>query len=62
MDDIYWQQSLGNKEAFLSRISDESTRKFAEINYGPWDRLNGNNSFIAGVGEKPLGANFTRSI
>ncbi|MHC1777890.1 MAG: Zn-dependent hydrolase [Lentimicrobium sp.] len=58
MDDIYWQQSLGNKEAFLSRISDESTRKFAEINYGPWDRLNGNNSFIAGIGEKPLGANF----
>jgi hypothetical protein len=58
MDDIYWQQSLGNKEAFLSRISDESTRKFAEINYGPWDRLNGNNSFIAGIGEKPQGANF----
>ncbi|NTW23453.1 MAG: Zn-dependent hydrolase [Lentimicrobium sp.] len=58
MDDIYWQQSLGNKEAFLSRISDEATRKFAEINYGPWDRLNGNNSFIKGVGEKPLGANF----
>jgi hypothetical protein len=58
MDDIYWQQSLGNKEVFLSRISDESTRKFAEINYGPWDRLNGNNSFIAGIGEKPLGANF----
>ena len=58
MDDIYWQQSLGNKEAFLSRISDESTRRFAEINYGPWDRLNGNQSFIEGIGEKPLGANF----
>jgi len=58
MDDIYWQQSLGNKDAFLARISDEATRKFAEINYGPWDRLNGNNSFITGVGEKPLGANF----
>ncbi len=58
MDDIYWQQTIGNKEAFLSRISDESTRKFAEINYGPWDRLNGNNSFISGIGDKPLGANF----
>lgn len=58
MDDIYWQQSLGNKEAFLNRISDEATRKFAEINYGPWDRLNGNKSFINGIGEKPLGANF----
>ncbi|MDY0344385.1 MAG: Zn-dependent hydrolase [Lentimicrobium sp.] len=58
MDDIYWQQTIGNKEAFLSRISDESVRRFAEINYGPWDRLNGNKPFIAGIGAKPLGANF----
>ncbi len=58
MDDIYWQQAIGNKEAFLSGIGDEATRKFAEINYGPWDRLNGNESFIDGIGEKPLGANF----
>ena len=58
MDEIFWQQTIGNKEAFLSRISDETTRKFAEINYGPWDRLNGNKPFITGIGEKPLGANF----
>jgi hypothetical protein len=58
MDEIFWQQAIGNKENFLSRISDESARKFAEINYGPWDRLNGNKSFIAEIGEKPLGANF----
>jgi hypothetical protein len=58
MDDIYWQQTIGNKEAFLSAIKDENARKFAEINYGPWDRLNGNKPFIAGIGEKPLGANF----
>lgn len=58
MEEIYWQQTIGNKEAFLSRISDETTRKFAEINYGPWDRLNGNKPFIAGIGDKPKGANF----
>lgn len=58
MDEIYWQQTLGNKDAFLSRIDDETTREFAKINYGPWDRLNGNNPFIAGIGAKPLGANF----
>lgn len=58
MEEIYWQQTIGNKEAFLSRISDETTRKFAEINYGPWDRLNGNKPFLAGIGEKPKGANF----
>ena len=58
MDDIYWQQTIGGKEAFSRRIGDESVRRFAEINYGPWDRLNGNKPFIAGIGEKPLGANF----
>lgn len=58
MNDIFWQQAIGNKEAFLSKINDESVRRFAEINYGPWDRLNGNKPFISGIGEKPLGANF----
>ena len=58
MDDIFWKQTIGNKEAFLSAIKDENARKFAEINYGPWDRLNGNQSFIDGIGAKPKGANF----
>ncbi len=58
MDGIFWQQALGDKEAFLNSIADETTRKFAQINYGQWDRLNGNKPFIEGVGEKPLGANF----
>lgn len=58
MDEIFWQQTLGDKEGFLAAIKDETVRKFAEINYGPWDRLNGNKPFIEGIGEKPLGANF----
>lgn len=58
MDDIFWQQTIGNKDAFLARIKDENAKQFALINYGPWDRLNGNNPFIAGIGAKPLGANF----
>ncbi len=58
MDEIFWQQTIGNKEAFLSSIQDETTRRFAEINYGPWDRLNGNMPFIQGIDSKPLGANF----
>ncbi len=58
MDDIFWKQTIGNKEAFLSAIKDENARKFAVINYGPWDRLNGNQSFIEGIGAKPKGANF----
>jgi hypothetical protein len=58
VDDLYWQQTLGDKQQFLDSIKDSLTRQFAEINYGPWERLNGNKPFIAGFGEKPAGANF----
>ncbi len=58
MDELYWMQTLGDKDAFLSRIQDEDTKKFAMINYGPWDRLGGNEPFIQGIGPKPDGANF----
>jgi hypothetical protein len=33
-------------------------RRFMELNYGPWDRLNDNGPFVKGVGDKPKGANF----
>ena len=59
MDDLFWKQAYGdNKQAFLAQFSDEKLKHFAEINYGPWDRLNGDKPFLAGVEEKPLGARF----
>ncbi|HEV2331879.1 MAG TPA: Zn-dependent hydrolase [Gammaproteobacteria bacterium] len=58
MDDIYWQQTYGDKAALLSGIRDQDTREFTEVNYGPWDRLNGDRPFVAGIGSKPAGANF----
>jgi hypothetical protein len=58
MDELFWMQAAGPKDAFLAKISDETTRKFAMVNYGPWDRLDGNKSFIAEIGAKPEGANF----
>jgi hypothetical protein len=58
MDDLFWQQSWGDKTALLSNIEDESLRNYVEINYGPWARLNNNESFIKGIGQKPLGAKF----
>ena len=33
-------------------------RRFAEINYGPWDRLAADQPFIENYGAKPLGAQF----
>lgn len=39
-------------------ISNSVIKKYMDINYGPWDRLNDNIPFINGIGAKPLGANF----
>ncbi len=58
MDDVYWQEAYGNRDSLLASISDSTLRAFAEVNYGPWDRLNGNAPFVPGVGPKPPGANF----
>ena len=58
MDDVFWMQAYGDKAALLASISDPSVRRFAEINYGPWDRLDGNTPFVRGVGPRPAGANF----
>ncbi len=59
MDALFWRQAFGeNKEAFLAKINDEKVQKFADINYGPWDRLNGDQVFLSGYEEKPLGTEF----
>ncbi|MCO1336565.1 Zn-dependent hydrolase [Microbulbifer sp. OS29] len=58
MDRLFWMQSYGPAEELLPDIEDNRARKFADINYGPWDRLNDNKPFIVGYGSKPLGANF----
>lgn len=57
MDKVFWLQAYGDKDELLSGL-DDKTRRYAEINYGPWDRLNNNEPFVEGVGEKPAGANF----
>jgi len=58
MNELFWRQAFGDKEALLSGIEDPEQRRFAEINYGPWDRLDGDKPFIEGYGAKPLGAQF----
>ena len=57
MDDAFWIQAYGDRDALLASIDDPAARRFAEINYGPWDRLKNNEPFLDGVGAKPLGAN-----
>ena len=55
---LYWQQSWGDKAALMQRIPDEDTRRYAEINYGPWDRLHEDQPFVAGIGARPAGVQF----
>ena len=58
MDELFWQESYGERDTFLASIPDEDLRRFAEVNYGPWDRLNGNAPFIKGYEAKSDGAQF----
>lgn len=58
MESIYWKDAYGDKNELMSKIDDEYTKAFAEINYGPWDRLDGDKPFVDGYGEKPAGANY----
>lgn len=59
MDDLFWQQAFfEDKATFLNAIKDDAVRHFATINYGPWDRLNGDTPFISGYDDKAMGAEF----
>jgi len=58
MDKLFWMQSYPQRDSLLSAVEDEKTREFIKINYGPWDRLNDNKSFVKGIGDKPLGSGF----
>ncbi len=58
MNGLFWRQAYGDPEPLLEAIGDPALRRFAEINYGPWDRLDANRPFLPGVEEKPAGARF----
>lgn len=58
MEDIFWKQAFGDRDALLSKTDDPDLLKLLKINYGPWERLNNNAPILAGYGEKPKGAQF----
>ena len=58
MDGLFWKESYGDKAELMAKLTNDGDKKYAAINYGPWDRLGGDSSFIAGIGEKPKGAQF----
>lgn len=58
MDDAFWQESYGDRSALMAKISDPAMRRFVDLNYGPWDRLDDNAPFVPGIGPKPASANY----
>ena len=58
MDRCFWYQAYGDRDALLASVSNPDATQFTIINYGPWDRLDGNRPFLKSFGDKPLGANF----
>jgi hypothetical protein len=58
MDELFWLQTYPQRDSLLNAVKDDRAKEFIRINYGPWDRLNNNKPFIAGIGVKPAGATF----
>ena len=58
MDELFWLQTYPQKDSLLNAVKDDRAKEYIRINYGPWDRLNNNKPFIAGVGAKPAGVSF----
>jgi hypothetical protein len=57
-NDIFWLQVWGDRDELLDAIEDPKARQFAFYNYGPWDRLAGDQSFLESHGPRPPGARF----
>lgn len=58
MEDIYWKEVFPDRDAALASMVDENVSRFFKINYGPWERLNGNLPYLPGYGVKPAGSGF----
>ena len=58
MDTIYWQQVYPGRDSLMGTVRDSATRAYVLLNYGPWDRLDGNEPFVPGAGPRPPGAAF----
>ena len=58
MDELFWVENFGDKEALMNQITDPDLQLFAQINYGPSDGLDNEQPFVEGYGAKPEGAGF----
>jgi len=57
-NELFWLQVWGNKDTLLESVDEPKAKRFAFYNYGPWDRLAGDEPFIDGIGSRPPGARY----
>ncbi|NNF56913.1 MAG: Zn-dependent hydrolase [Rhodothermaceae bacterium] len=59
MDEVFWMEAYpAGRDSLLASLPSEAARRYARINYGPWDRLDGNAPFLPGFEAKPAGSGF----
>lgn len=58
MNAAYWQEAYGDGDSLLATLTDPQLRRYVEINFGPWDRLDNFAPFVPDVGPHPAGANY----
>jgi len=58
MEEIYWDQVFPDRDAAMGAMMDANVSRFFQINYGPWERLNGNLPYLPGYGPKAPGSGF----
>lgn len=58
MEELYWKQVFPDRDAAMATMVSSDVKEFFRINYGPWERLNGNLPWLPGYGEKPAGSGF----
>jgi hypothetical protein len=56
MDTVFQAQIYPARDSLLGALTDASMRRYVELNYGPWDRLDEDRPFVPGVGPRPPGA------
>jgi hypothetical protein len=58
MDYAFWLEVYPSGDSLLRTVTDSATRKLLEINYGPWDRIDGDAPFVRGIGPKLSGVTY----
>ncbi|MEN8138900.1 MAG: Zn-dependent hydrolase [Bacteroidota bacterium] len=58
MNELFKYEVLDNTDTKLASLGTEAEKELFKINYGPWNRLDGNKPFISGEKAKPAGANY----